>query len=50
MIDEINNVSPKQVIATTNNVFDKNSENAKSAKSIKELGKQQPKMSSKMAN
>jgi hypothetical protein len=33
MIDEINNASPKQVIAPTNNVFDKPGENAKTGKS-----------------
>jgi hypothetical protein len=32
MIDEINNVLPKQLIIPTNKVFDKNSENAKSGK------------------
>ncbi len=32
MIGEINNESPKQVIAPTNNVFDKPGENAKSGK------------------
>ena len=33
MIGEINNTSPKQVIAPTNNVFDKPGENAKTGKS-----------------
>jgi hypothetical protein len=33
MIDEINNASPKQVIAPTNNVFDKPGESAKTGKS-----------------
>jgi len=33
MIDEISNVLPKQVIAPTNNVFDKNSGNEASGKS-----------------
>ena len=32
MIDEISNVLPKQVVAPTNNVFDKNMGNAASAK------------------
>ena len=32
MIDEIDNVLPKQVITLTNKVFDKNSENAKLGK------------------
>ena len=33
MIDVIENVLPQQVIASTNKVFDKNSENAKADKS-----------------
>ena len=32
MIDEIGNVSPKQIITPINKIFDKNSENAKSGK------------------
>ena len=38
MIDEVSNVSPKQVIAPTNKVFDKNGENAESAKSDQRVG------------
>ena len=39
MIDEIGNVLPKQGIAPTNKVFDKNSKNAKSVQTKKVLDK-----------